>query len=203
MPKLLAACSVFLVLLAVSMLPGSSTARSSSLASPAAVPDWDPSCYSTYPQIETFLQTKASQYPNIASLIDGGTAWEGTRHLYALRLTSQTAIEKPAILLVGGHHARDIATTEMLLRFVTYLTQNYNVDPDVTWLLGNRTVVILPLANPDGYAQVVLGLNQFKNRNNSYCGNSNNRGADINRNYPYQWNTVGTSPLPCDSSYPG
>src|SRR5215211_3180204 len=114
MSRLLAVCSIF-VLLVVFLLAGSSTARGSSTASVPSVPDWDPACYSTYPQIETFLQTKASQYPNIVSLIDGGLAWEGTRHLYALRLTSRSAIEKPAILLVGGQHPRDIATTEMLL----------------------------------------------------------------------------------------
>lgn len=205
MHKLLVACFILCLLLAASLLPGSSAAYETphSSSGAPAVPEWDPACYSTYPQIETFLQNKATQYPGIATLIDGGTTWEGSRRLYALRLTSQTQGEKPAIMFVGGHHPRDIATTEVLLRFITYLTQNYNVDPDVTWLLDNRTVLILPLANPDGYAQVVLGLNQFKNRNNSYCANNVNRGADINRNYPYQWNTVGTSSLPCDSSYPG
>ena len=56
----------------------------------------------------------------------------------------------------------------------------------------------------DGYYQVYAnGLNQFKNRDNTECANSNSRGADLNRNYPFQWNTVGTSSNPCDSSYPG
>jgi carboxypeptidase T len=192
------------LLLALLALQPSPTDASAPATQPPA-PDWDPACYSTYPQIETFLQAKASQYPNIASLIDGGLAWEGSRHLYALRLGSNRLPgPKPAIFLIGGHHPRDIATTEMLLRLVTYLTQSYGSDPDTTWLLDNRTVVVLPLANPDGYYQVYAnGLNQFKNRNNTYCAGSNDRGADINRNYPFQWNTIGTSSQPCDSSYPG
>lgn len=172
--------------------------------SPAPQPfDWDPACYKTYPQIEAFLQNTASQYPTLAALLDSGFAWEGVRHLYALKLTSQIGGDKPAILLIGGQHPRDIATTEVLLRLITHLAQSYGIDPDVTWLLDNRTVVVMPLANPDGYVQVVAGVNQFKNRNNNYCSGSTNRGADLNRNYPFQWNTVGTSGIPCDSSYPG
>ena len=192
------------MLLAFVAFQPSSTDASAPAMQPLA-PDWDPACYSTYPQLESFLQAKATQYPTIASLMDGGLAWEGTRHVYALRLGSNLLPgPKPTILLVAGHHPRDIATTEMLLRLVTYLTQSYGSDPDTTWLLDNRTVVALPLANPDGYYQVYTnGLNQFKNRNNTYCAGSNNRGADINRNYPFQWNTVGSSGLPCDLSYPG
>lgn len=197
--------SLFALLLVILLTTLPSTTGASSLPVPQSPDNWDPSCYSTYPQIETFLQGKATQYPDIVTLVDGGLAWEGTRHLYALRLgSSRLPGPKPAILLVGGHHPRDIATIEVLLRLVTYLTQGYGSDPDVTWLLDNRTIVVLPLANPDGYFQVYAnGLNQFKNRNNTYCPGSTNRGADINRNYPYQWDTVGTSHLPCDSSYPG
>src|SRR5437773_905539 len=44
-------------------------------------PDWDPACYSTYAQIDTFLHNQASQYPQIATLLDGGLAWENTRHI--------------------------------------------------------------------------------------------------------------------------
>ena len=64
--------------------------------------------------------------------------------------------EKPALLLVGGQHARDIATPEMLMRFAAYLTAGYGADPDATWLLDHRAVVVLPLANPDGYFHVYL-----------------------------------------------
>ncbi len=170
-----------------------------------ALPDWDPTCYSTYPQIDTFLHNTATQYPQIATVIDGGLAWEGTRHIWEITLESTVHPgPKPGVFLVAGQHPRDIATTEMLLRLVTYLTQSYGTDPDVTWLLDNRTINIIPSANPDGYYSVYNdGYNQFKNRDNLYCANSINRGADINRNYPYQWNTVGDSTIACDAAYPG
>jgi hypothetical protein len=194
------ACTL-LSLAALSVLasvPASST-------SAARSPDWDPTCYKTYPQIEAFLQAQAAQYPQVATLVDAGPSWEGTRRLWALRLGSaRVPGDKPTLLLVGGHHARDIATTEVLLRFAAYLTTGYGTDPDATWLLDHRAVVVLPLANPDGYQRVVGGYPAYKNSNAAYCpSNSLYRGADLNRNYPWAWNTVGTSQNQCDSSYPG
>ncbi|HST05678.1 MAG TPA: M14 family zinc carboxypeptidase, partial [Chloroflexia bacterium] len=183
----------------------SSQATVTIAASDSQSPLWDPACYSTYPQLETSLQDTAAQYPQIATLLDAGLSWEGTRHLWALKLGSaRLPGPKPTLLLLGGQHPRDIATSQILLRYISYLTQTYGTDPDTTWLLDNRTILILPEANPDGYYQVYAqGLNQYKNRDNTACTGSVNRGVDLNRNYPYHWNTVGTSSLPCDLSYPG
>ena len=52
------------------------------------IPSWDPACYSTLSQIETALQNTATQYPQLATLVDGGLGWENTRHLWALKLGS-------------------------------------------------------------------------------------------------------------------
>ncbi len=82
-------------------------------------PTWDPSCYSTYAQIDTLLHNTATQYPQIATLLDGGLAWEGTRHIWALKLGSNVHPgPKPGLFLVAGQHPRDIATTEVLLRMI-------------------------------------------------------------------------------------
>jgi|GEM_PF-6899428 len=167
---------------------------------------WDPACYRTNPQIEAFLQSIASAYPQIATLSDAGPSWEGTRHLWLLKLGSNLRPDpKPALYLVAGQHPRDIATPEMLLRYISYLVQGYGVDPDVTWLLDNRSLWIMPMANPDGYHQVYTnGFNWYKNTDNDDgCTNAQLWGTDINRNYPFHWNEGGTGSHPCDSSYPG
>jgi len=195
----------FLAALATFALAGSSlSARAATPASPLS-PDWDYACYSTYPQIDTFLHNIAAQYSQIASVIDGGLAWEGTRHIWALKLGSSVHPgPKPGLFLVAGQHPRDTATTEMLLRLVTYLTQSYGSDPDVTWLLDNRIVTIIPEANPDGYFRVYNDdYSQFKNEDNQYCANSSSRGADINRNYPFQWDVVEGNRPQCEAAYPG
>ena len=116
--------------------------------------DWDPACYRTNPQIDTFLQGIASSYPQLATLTDAGPSWEG-RQQWLLQLGSNRLPgPKPTLFLAAAHHARDIAGPEMLLRFISYLAENYDVDPDITWLLDNRRVALLPVINPDGYFSV-------------------------------------------------
>jgi len=51
---------------------------------------------------------------------------------------------------------------------IEYLLENYGTDPQVTWLVNEREITILPLFNPDGYEN-----------GSRYNGN----GADLNRNY--------------------
>lgn len=185
--------------------PNHAQARTISPASPNIC--WDSSCYRTYEQVELFLQNIAGAYPLIASLQDAGTSWEGTRHLWLMRLGNIARPgPRPAIFLVAEQHPRDIATADMLLRYIAYLTQNYDTDPDVTWLLDNRDVWVLPLANPDGYYQIYANsqCNRIKNTDNDDgCTNPANWGTDINRNYPFHWNEATPTPVPCDSSYPG
>ena len=86
----------------------------------ALSPDWDPACYSTYDQIDAFLHAQAAQHPRIAALQDGGFAWEGTRHVWALTLTSSVyPAPKPGLFLVAGQHPRDIATTRVIFQTPT------------------------------------------------------------------------------------
>lgn len=187
-------------------LAGANPVQSKAYTDTPSTPLWDPSCYRTNAQIEAFLQNVASSYPQIATLTDAGLSWENTRHLWLLKMGSSLHPEpKPAIYLVAGQHPRDIATPEMLMRYISYLAQNYGVDPDVTWVLDNRSIWIMPMSNPDGYYQVYNnGFNWYKNTdNNDGCTDARFWGTDINRNYPFHWNEGGTGSSPCDSSYPG
>jgi hypothetical protein len=139
---------------------------------------------------------------------DAGLSWEGTRHLWLMRLGTGGGPDietRPTIFLLAGQHPRDIATIEVLVRFIGHLTGNYGTDPNVTWLLDHRWIYVLPVSNPDGYFQVYSNRSTwFKNTNNGNgCGDALRWGTDLNRNYPYKWNNGGTSSLPCDSSYRG
>ena len=201
--------SLSLALLAFSALllvqPTSSAA--SAPAAPPHAPAWD-SCYRNNAQITSYLQSVAASHPQIATLSDAGLSWEGTRHLWLMRLGSGSgpATEpRPTIFLMSGQHPRDIATIEVLLRFIDHLASNYGLDPNVTWLLDHRWIYILPVPNPDGYAQVPTNEPAwFKNTNNSNgCSDPFKWGTDLNRNYPYKWNNGGTSNQPCDSIYRG
>ncbi|MDQ5823386.1 MAG: hypothetical protein M3441_04130 [Chloroflexota bacterium] len=144
-----------LVLSALLLVPALPSAASPPALPPSA-PAWDV-CYRTNEQITSYLQSVAAAHPQIASMSDAGLSWEGTRHLWLMRLGSGGGPDietRPTIFLLAGQHPRDIATIEVLVRFIGHLAANYGTDPTVTWLLDNRWIYVLPVPNPDGFAQV-------------------------------------------------
>lgn len=175
--------------------------------------------YQTVDEIETFLNDMVTRYPTLTTLVDFGDSWErqynqatGGHDLLALRITSASHPgPKPVFFLMAGIHAREIASTELAIRFIRFLLENYNVDPNVTWIVNEHEIVVAPLINPDGYTLVEQGYYQRKNTNTNlatYCTTPptiyNQSGVDLNRNSSYLWGTIATSDIdPCEQTFPG
>ncbi len=98
------------------------------------------------------------------------------------------------VVFVGGVHAREVANPQFLIKFAVHLANEYeNRNPDIIRLLSEYKIIMLPNANPDGYAASVEGAKQVKNKS-LFFGNftdselakakSNANGVDINRNFP-------------------
>ncbi|MEM7584534.1 MAG: M14 family zinc carboxypeptidase, partial [Acidobacteriota bacterium] len=74
----------------------------------------------------------------------------------------------------------------------------------VTWLLDHHEVHLMLQANPDGRKQAETGLLWRKNANNEYCSNTIDRGADLNRNFDFEWACCGgSSSSQCAPTYHG
>ncbi len=185
-----------------------------SLGQNAGIPGF--ACYRTVAEARTQLDTLATLYPNLASVIDIGDSWEksaaqpgGGEDLRVLRLTNaSTGPKKPKLFLMGSIHAREYAPAELVLRFGEWLLTQYGVDADATWILDHQEVHLLVHANPDGRKKAEAAQSWRKNTNTAYCGpTSNNRGADLNRNWPFKWgaatNGSGSSTNPCEGTYRG
>lgn len=141
------------------------------------------------------LQETVKRYPNIASLQDVGDSWEKSsgrsgRDIWAVRLGSAPQGTKPALLFLGGLHAREMAATEIALQLIAYLTENYGQDPLITGLLDNREVWIIPYPNPDGTMRVMQNLSWRKNTDDRSGGSGIppfGPGVDLNRNFAAKW----------------
>ncbi len=167
-------------------------------------------CYRTVEETFADAQALAPNHPTLATWIDMGDSWEKTQSgggydMMVLRLTnSETSGTKPKLFITSSIHAREYAPAELNTRFAEYLLDNYGTDPDVTWILDYNEVHLLPQSNPDGRKKAETGLSWRKNTNNAYCPNSNSRGADLNRNFTFQWNCCGgSSGFECDDTYRG
>lgn len=183
--------------------------------------------YRTVAEHYAHLDSVASTYPNLATVVDYGDSWRKANgiangdDLKAICITSKQTGDcalnpnsaKPRFLLIAALHARELSTAEMAWRWIDYLTQNYNVDPDVTMLLDYNEIWVIPVANPDGRTIVESGGNapylQRKNaRDTGNCANpptsSNQDGVDLNRNASTDnYGGAGTTTSVCAQTYRG
>jgi hypothetical protein len=175
--------------------------------------------YRTVAEMRALLQNRSTSFPNLAEYFVYGQSWEkissgGTsgNDLFGIKLTNKSRPgPKPTFFLMAAIHARELTTSELALRLVDHLLNNYGTDGDVTWLLDEHLIVIVPSVNPDGRIIAEQGFYQRKNTNTSYgggCANpptvSNQFGVDLNRNHSFKWGTINlpTEP-PCGQTYPG
>ncbi|MBC7909269.1 MAG: VCBS repeat-containing protein, partial [Pyrinomonadaceae bacterium] len=175
--------------------------------------------YRTVPEMRAFVDALAARWPNHVEVVTYGQSWEKVNSggaaghdLFAVKLTNrQRPGPKPTILITASIHARELVPPEIALRLMEYLLGNYGYNGDVSWLLNDHLIVIVPVANPDGRRLAEQGYFQRKNTNTSYGGgcstpptSSNQYGVDLNRNFNFKWGTVNTPTEPkCGQTYPG
>jgi hypothetical protein len=175
--------------------------------------------YRTVAEMRAFVDSKAAAFPNLAEVFTYGQSWEKVQpggaagwDLFGITLTNeQLTGAKPTFFLMAAIHARELATSELALRLIDYLLAGYGVDADVTWLLDEHKIVIVPVSNPDGRVIAEQGFFQRKNTNTTYGGGCPNPptafsqfGVDLNRNTDFKWGTVNPPTEPtCGQTYPG
>ena len=78
--------------------------------------------YHNYTELSAELNKLAQENPDIMQLSVIGKTVEN-RDIYAVRINTDraTAQNKPALIVMGGHHAREHLSVEMPLKFINYL----------------------------------------------------------------------------------
>jgi hypothetical protein len=173
------------------------------------------SCYPTVEETYQQAQQLADDNPSIAEWIDIGNSYEKNANLggfdiRVLKLTNkQNNIDKPVLLIHGAMHAREMTPGMLTLDFAKLLIKGYQTDADATWILDQQEVHIIFLLNPDARKKAEQVVFWRKNTNQNYCSpTSEDRGADLNRNFSFFWNQQGVIPAPssgnvCDETYRG
>lgn len=169
-------------------------------------------CYRSVSETYSAAAGLARARPDLAEWIDIGDSWEKSAGLgsgsdiFVLRLTNSAAAgPKPKAFLMSGVHARELASVELLTRFGEWLVNSHGSHPDATLLLDYSEIHLLLYANPDGRRYAETGLWWRKNTNRAYCSpTSQFRGADLNRNFDFEWgNWGGSSGETCSEIYRG
>ncbi len=179
------------------------------------------------------LDTIGATYPSIVQLVDYGDSYCKTQggcvtlggdaepgyDLRAVRITNRAIPgPKPVFFLMADIHAREITTPELAMRWIDELTQGYGTNADITWMIDNQELWVVPVVNPDGRWIVDDGLlpqngnSRYFQRKNADRDDGCNQwppfsgtqyGIDLNRNSSFLWNTGGSSGQPCSETYRG
>ncbi len=175
--------------------------------------------YRTVEAIHQVLDTMATHYPHLAHVETIGHSWRYQQTdgiegypLRAITITNaDTPGPKPVFTLIAAIHAREMMSAEVAIRFISFLLLNYGIDPDITWILDEHTIVVIPMVNPDGHKLAEQGYMQRKNINDSAHGpcayppvTNSHDGVDLNRNFAYRWGSIDRPDVgPCHQTFPG
>lgn len=160
------------------------------LAFPAA-----DSGYHDYAEMVADIQLVAANHPDIFSIFSIGTSYEG-RELWAGKISDNVAVDEdePEVLFTHHQHAREHLTVEMGLYTLHMLTDEYNVDQQITDLVNSREIWMIFDLNPDGGEyDIATGSYRSWRKNRQPNPGSSAVGTDLNRNWGYKWGCCGGS----------
>ncbi len=164
--------------------------------------------YYTYNEAMDEINNFYTNYPSlVSSPFVVGNTWEN-RLIKGIKISSNNN-PKPAIWFNSAIHAREPGGVSSILGFANFLLKNYNKNPEIKYLLDNRDIYIIPVANPDGYvfnesySNGMWRKNKRDNNNNGVFETSYD-GVDLNRNFGYMWGCCGgSSGNPSSETYRG
>ncbi|MFH1464801.1 MAG: M14 family zinc carboxypeptidase [Pseudomonadota bacterium] len=163
-----------------------------------------PEGYPTVEEVEQALTRIAALAPERAHLrdltaeLDLDPTWEG-RHLWAVEIGAGAG--RPRQVVVAGQHPREVVPPLAALALAERLAVAAVDDPAALAVVEGFDTLILPLANPDGWA-FVLEEDAMWRKNRRVFDDS--VGVDLNRNFPFGWDAdCAGSTDPQDRKYKG
>src|SRR6266581_95232 len=148
--------------------------------------------------VESALQVAGLSYPALCSLINLPlNSFEG-RATHAVRIRGGPRVRRHGLLFIGGQHAREWGSSDILVSLVarllaaytngtglTFLGKSYTT-ADVQSIVQNVDLFVYPDVNPDGkyYSQNTFAMWR---RNRRPIPATGTIGTDVNRNYDVLW----------------
>ncbi len=126
--------------------------------------------YPSFKEVEKNLRDLVAKNPQIAKLISIGKSVQG-RDLWVVKISDNVNIDEvePEFKYISSMHGDEITGRELTQLLIEDLINGYGVDAELTGLINNTEIYIMPSMNPDG--------SRMRQRANA-------RRMDLNRNFP-------------------
>jgi hypothetical protein len=126
--------------------------------------------YPSSAQVADKLRSLAKKYPRIMSLFSLGKSVKG-QELLVMKISDNPMIDEvePEFKYISSMHGDEITGRELSVALIDEIGRRYGSDREITELINNTEIYIMPSMNPDG-----SDLRQRANANYS----------DLNRNFP-------------------
>ncbi|TKS87691.1 Carboxypeptidase B [Collichthys lucidus] len=157
--------------------------------------------YNSWDKIQSWIASISSSNSALISKQVIGNTYEG-RPMTVLKLGKRSSSTKPAIFMDCGIHAREWISPAFCQWFVKEALSTYGRDSQMTSLLNQMDVFVLPVFNIDGY-DFTHKSNRMWRKTRSRKSGSSCIGADPNRNFNAGWCTLGASSNPCSDTFCG
>lgn len=165
--------------------------------------------YLNVDEVDTAVVNLAAAYPSLTQLITLPHQTIQGRTVHALRIGGGSAGSRDVVMAIGGQHAREWGTCEILINFMADILEAYQLNAGLAYsgksftstqikeIVDGLHLVVLPLVNPDGrkFDQEHQGPDDpanpepggwRRNRNTAYGdGSPTCIGVDLNRNYDF------------------
>ncbi|MGL4373245.1 MAG: M14 family metallopeptidase, partial [Turicibacter sp.] len=126
--------------------------------------------YFTYEELTHALTRLAKNYPKIMNLYSICET-QDNKQVWAVKLTNiETGSyeSKPAFYIDGNHHAGEVTGSMAAMHTIDYLVTNYKENKDVTALLDQFTIYVIPKISPDGSDVYLTTPQKLRSVNRAY-----------------------------------
>ncbi|MBU0489072.1 MAG: immune inhibitor A [Bacteroidetes bacterium] len=165
----------------------------------------------TWSEAISLLDTLQAHYPGLISVKEEVSTIRSLedRPIWYVKLSDNADVDEneTEVLYTSIHHSQEPASLQQLMFFMMYMLENYGTDEEVTYILDNLELYLVPFVNPDGYVYNETtdpgggGLWRKNRRDNGFFS----FGVDLNRNYGYEWgyDNIGSQPIGSSPWYRG
>lgn len=126
--------------------------------------------YYTYDEMTGYLTFLGKKYPNLMKLSSICETEEG-KQVWAVELTNLESgdfASKPAYYIDGNHHAGEVTGSMAAMHTIDYLVTNFGEVDEVTKLLTQFTIYVIPKISPDGADVYLTSDKKLRSVNRSY-----------------------------------